>query len=90
MVHTLRDLLISNNQDTRCFVRRVDETEGQSTTNTSSFSPQLWNPERFSPFAHLCEDLPSKMLDHLGVILDRSYADQAGLAHHYSGGLTGG
>jgi hypothetical protein len=73
---TLRDLLIPNHQDTRCFLRRVDETEGPTTAYTSSFTPQLWKPERLPPSAHLCEDLPSKMLEHLGAILDQSYADQ--------------
>jgi hypothetical protein len=77
MIHTLRNLLISNDQDTRCFLERVDETEGQSTgANTSSFTPQLWKPERLPPSAHLCKDLPSKMLEHLGAILDQSYADR--------------
>jgi hypothetical protein len=57
MIHTSGDLLVPPNvQDTRCFLRRVDVTEGQSTTNTSSFTPQLWKPERFPPSAHLCED----------------------------------
>jgi hypothetical protein len=57
MIHTSGDLLVPPNvQDTRCFLRRVDVTEGQSTTNTSSFTPQLWKPERLPPSAHLCED----------------------------------
>jgi hypothetical protein len=76
---TLRDLLIPNHQDTRCFLRQrrqVDETEGQTIANTSSFTPQLWKPERLPSSAHLCEGLPSKMFEHLGTILDQYYADQ--------------
>ena len=76
IIKTLRDLFVPNDQDTRCFLERVDETEGQSTTNTSPFTPVLWKPERLPPCAHLREDLPSKMLEHLGAILDQSYAEQ--------------
>lgn len=35
-VHTLRDFLIPNDEDTRSFLEEVDETEGQSIAHTRS------------------------------------------------------
>jgi len=77
-IHTLRDLLIPNGQDTRCFLGSIDKTAGQNgAARTTSFTLPLWKPERLPSSVHLCEYLPTKMLEHLGAILDQSYSDQA-------------
>src|SRR5712692_6184597 len=77
-IHALKSLLIPNGQDTRCFLRRVNETVGQgNSAKTSAFCPQVWDPERLPLEAHLCGDLQTRMLDDLAAILDHSYSDQA-------------
>ena len=73
--HTWKDLLLPNEQDTRIVLRGI--TEGQETAKTSSLSLPAWDPERFPPSAHLFEDLPSRMQEHLGVIIDQHFSDQA-------------
>jgi hypothetical protein len=79
-IHTLRNVLIPNGQDTRCFLDEVNETEGQySPAKTSSFCPLMWDPERLPSSAHLREDLPTKMLEDLAAILGHSYSGQAAM-----------
>src|SRR6266478_8690069 len=46
-IHTLRDLLIPNNQKTRCLLCRLDETGQSGTPKTSSFSPRCIPPSNF-------------------------------------------
>jgi hypothetical protein len=70
----LKDLLLPNEQDTRVILSQV--TEGETTTKTSSFSLPAWDPERLPPSARLVEDLPSKIQEHLGVIVDQHFSDQ--------------
>jgi hypothetical protein len=74
-IHTLKDLLLPNEQDTRVILRAV--TEGQETPKTHSLSLSTWDPERLPPSAHLFEDLPSRMQEHLGVLIDQCFSDQA-------------
>lgn len=75
---TWKDLLLPNEQDTRVII--PDVTEGQVTSKTSSFSLPAWDPERLPPSAHLFEDLPSRMREHLGVIINQHYPTQAARA----------
>jgi hypothetical protein len=78
-IHTLKDLLLPNGQDTRVILSQVtlsQDTEGQEATKTSSFSLPAWDPERLPLSAHLSEDLPSRMQEHLGVIIDQHFSDQ--------------
>src|SRR5258708_38670346 len=77
-INTLKDLLIPNGQDTRCFLNVVEEP---SIARTSTFSLSLWDPQRLPPSAHLCDDLAGKMLEDLAAILDRSYSSQAARAN---------
>lgn len=74
-IHTWRDLLLPNEQDTHVSLYEV--TEGQNTAKTSSFSLPTWDAERLPPSARLFEDLPSKMHEHLAVIIDQHFSDQA-------------
>jgi hypothetical protein len=74
-IHAWKDLLLPNEQDTRVILPRV--TEGQNTTMTSSFSLPAWDPKRLPPSAHLFEDLPCRIQEHLGVIIDQHFSDQA-------------
>jgi hypothetical protein len=74
-IHTWKDLLLPNEQDTRVILPRVKE--GQETAETSSFSLLAWDPERLPPSAQLFEDLPSRMHEHLGAIIDQHFSDQA-------------
>jgi len=71
-IDTWRDLLLPNDQDTRVFLLQVENTEGQH-VQTSTFAPhwQVADPERLPPSAHLFEEFPSKIRDHLGVILNQ-------------------
>ncbi|KAI0272872.1 hypothetical protein BGY98DRAFT_1099750 [Russula aff. rugulosa BPL654] len=75
-IHTWRDLLLPNEQDTH-HVILSQVTEGQRTAITSSFSLLAWDPERLPSAAHLFEDLPSRMHEHLRVIIDQHFSDQA-------------
>jgi hypothetical protein len=74
-IYTWKDLLLPNEQDTRVLLYGV--TEGQITAMTSSFSLTAWDPERLPRSAHLFEDLPSRMQEHLRVIIDQHFSDQA-------------
>ena len=75
-IHTWRDLLLPNEQDThRVILYQV--TEEQRTAVTSSFSLLAWDPEKLPSAAHLFEDLPSRMHEHLRVIIDQHFSDQA-------------
>ncbi|KAI0272858.1 hypothetical protein BGY98DRAFT_150141 [Russula aff. rugulosa BPL654] len=73
-IHTWRDLLLPNEQDTHVI---LEVTEGHNTAKTSSFSLPAWDPERLPPSAHLFENLPSRMHEHLRVIIDQHFSDQA-------------
>ena len=75
-IHTWKDLLLPNEQDTRVILSRVTE-EQTVTPMTSSLSLPAWDPERLPPSAHLFEDLPSRMQEHLRVIVDQHFSDQA-------------
>jgi hypothetical protein len=74
-IHTLRDLLLLNGQDT--LVSLFGVIEEQNTPKTSSFSLPTWDPERLPPSAHLFEDLPFRIHEHLGAIIDQHYSEQA-------------
>ena len=88
-IHALKSLLIPNGQDTRCFLRRVNETVGQgNSAKTSAFCPQVWDPERLPLEAHLCGDLQTRMLDDLAAILDHSYSDQAAKTEFINPGVA--
>jgi hypothetical protein len=73
-VRTWKDLLLIE-QDTSVIYPRV--TEGQGASNTSSFSLPAWNPERLPSAAHLFQDFPSRMREHLVTILDQHYPTEA-------------
>jgi hypothetical protein len=69
--HTWRDLLLPiDHLDTRIVLPRVDESEGQTTAQATPLSLVSWDPKRLPPTAHLVTDLPSKMQEHLRVIID--------------------
>ena len=74
-IQTWKDLLLPNEQDTSVILRRV--TEGENIAQTSSFSLPAWDPERLPPSSHLFEVLPSKMQEHLGIIIDNHFSDRA-------------
>ena len=74
-IHTWKDLLLPNEQDTHVIHHYV--TEGQETSKTSSFSLLEWDPERLPSAAHLFEDLPSRMREHLSAIIDEHYPTEA-------------
>lgn len=75
-VLTLKDLLLPNEEhDTHIILQRV--TEGQIPAVTSSFSLLAWDPERLPRSAQLFKDLPSKIHEHLGLIIDQHFSDQA-------------
>jgi hypothetical protein len=79
LIHTLKDLLIPHGQDIRCFLQNVNQKKekGQRVAvKTSSFCPQLFKQTRLPTSAHLCEDLPIKILEDLAFILDHLYPDQ--------------
>jgi hypothetical protein len=73
-IHTWRDLLLPNEQNTHVI---LEVTEGHNTAKTSSFSLPAWDPERLPPSAHLFKNLPSRMHEHLRVIIDQHFSDQA-------------
>ena len=74
-IQTWKDLLFSNERDKSVILSSV--TQGQNTTKTSSFSLPAWDPERLPPSAHLVENLPSRMQEHLGDIIDQHFSDKA-------------
>ena len=71
-LQTWKDLVF---QDKSVILSSV--TQGQNTTKTSSFSLLAWDPERLPPSAHLVENLPSRMQEHLGDIIDQHFSDKA-------------
>ena len=79
-IQTWRDLLLPNDQDTHVFlpqVPQVDNTEGQH-VQISTFAPQVADPgERLPLSEHLFEEFPSRIWDHLCVILNQSCSGQA-------------
>jgi hypothetical protein len=78
-IHTWRDLLLPNRQDTHIIHPRVIEGRRQDfeASKTSSFSLLAWDPGRLPSAAHLFEDLPSRMREHLGAIIDQHYPTEA-------------
>ena len=75
-VLTLKDLLLPNEEhDTHIIFQRV--REGEVPAETSSFSLLAWDPERLPRSAQLFKDLPSRMHEHLRLIIDQHFSDQA-------------
>ena len=74
-IHSLKDILLLNGRGTLIILPEI--TEEQVTLKTSSFSLPAWDPERLPSAAHLFEDLPSRIQEHLRVIIDQHYPTEA-------------
>jgi len=75
-IHTWRDLLLPDGQDTRVFLPHVDDKGAEYPARTSTFALQEWIPNRLPTSAHLVKDLPSGMQSHLRDVLAQHYANQ--------------
>jgi len=78
--HTLRQLLCpSNDHDTRVILPQVTPSTGDAGTSPFLLTGKRTrrDPNRLPSSAHLREELPSRMQEHLVAIIDQHYPDQA-------------
>jgi hypothetical protein len=75
-IHTWRELLLPNGQDTTIYLSKIDTT-GECSTNPSAFIPHEWGPNRHPSGIRLVNGLPSMMHGHLDQILDNHFSSEA-------------